>query len=138
MSKLLTPTQAAKLVSKSPSTIRRMIKEKKIVSEKTEKGWNVVSKESLLAAFAEASKDNHYKQTEETEYASNIAVKVFEKQLENANEIIQSLLTEKQKLIEENFRLTKRQEEQFQAWKSEMESILKKNSGNSISRWLRI
>ena len=105
MPDMLTASQAAKLVGKSPSTIRRMIKEKKIPSKKNTEGWNMITKHDLLSAFMTVSPDNHMTAPQQSENLSDRTMNVLEKQLAIANTTIESLTAENRKILEENFRL---------------------------------
>ena len=139
MPDMLTASQAAKLVGKSPSTIRRMIKEKKIPSRKSAEGWNMVTKHDLLSAFMTTSSDTQTTAHQQSESLSDRTMHVLEKQLSIANTTIESLTVENRKLLEENFRLIRRLEDRFEAWQAEMKALISDQDKEKgiISRWLR-
>ena len=139
MPDMLTASQAAKLVGKSPSTIRRMIKEKKIPFQKSPEGWNIVTKRDLLSAFMTASPDSQINNPHQSEVLSERAMHILEKQLAIANTTIESLTSENRRLLEENFRLNRRLEDSFETWQAEMKALISQQEKDRgvISRWLR-
>jgi excisionase family DNA binding protein len=137
MSGPLTASQAAKLVNKSPSTIRRLIKQGKLPSTISSEGWKVVTKTDLMVCFRERlqqpSKKPASDHPEMHSSPSQTAMDALKTALETANKTIDHERSLVRSCREENKIL---QSELLQIT-HEMKSILAKENKSVLSRWIR-
>ncbi len=137
MSGLLTASQAAKLVNKSPSTIRRLIKLGKLPSTTSAEGWKVVTKTDLMLCFHERLQQPvmnpdaqlplaNESLSQTTMNALKTALEAANKTIEHERALVKSYREENRELQGKLIQIT-----------HEMKAMLEDKPGGIISRWIR-
>ncbi len=137
MSGLLTASQAAKLVNKSPSTIRRLIKLGKIPSTVSAEGWKVVTKTDLMLCFHERLQEPVKKDAAQPSQSSDslsqdvmnalkTALDAANRTIEHERSLVKSYREENRELQGKLIQIT-----------HEMKAMLEDKPGGIISRWIR-